>query len=420
LVQNAMTTPDYGASSAVRENRGALFPAFWTAAAFPLSLSSPGATVAIGMLAAFGLYSWARSGALPADLRIPGAIALAAWLMLILVDVANGGGKGNLTTLVDYLPLAILAPLAYGFRLAGPRFALIERAMQATVLLAVASSLFQALWLGVARPGGLNLNPIPYAFVVLLWGTFLLSSGLEAGRKGALSVAIALSASIPILLSGSKMVWACTFIAYGAVTISWAAAGRRLKMLVPAAALAVAVLFLAGLSDMAARRLIGFQAEIEEFLATGMSSGDSLGNRLEMIRSGLMAFLDSPVLGHGLTESMRAALAFRDPNGPDISVHTHIHNDYIVHLVSFGVFGLVFLGIYFWLLVRLSLDCSMASCRRAGLAITVALSLYILADIAFNMDPMSSAMAIVAGLLLAFRNEGASRDSKPPPEEGTA
>ena len=388
-----------------RRSLGQRFAAFWILAAFPLSLSSPGATVAMAIVALYGVYIWVRERSLPSDLRGPGAVTLIAWLTLVLVDLADGLRVGNLTTVVDYLPFLALAPLALGIRASGLSIVAIDRAMQVTILVAGAMSLSQALWLGVDRPGGLNLNPIPYAFVVLIWGTLLLSRGLEAGGKDFLSVAAALTAIVPILLSGSKIVWACTAVAYGFVTIAWTIYHRRLKLLLPIVGVGAVILLFTTQMEFVQLRMDLFLVELEEVIATGMSSGTSLGHRLELMRSGSLAFLDKPLFGHGLTDSMAAILSHRNPAGPDISIHNHAHSEYITHLVAYGLFGAVFLAIYYGLLVRLCLTCGVNAYKRGGFAVVVALALYSTVEINFHMDPVSGAMAIFAGLLLAFRGE---------------
>jgi len=385
---------------------GQWFAAFWFVAGFPLSLSSPGATVAMAMAAAYGLVVWRRGTPLPHDLRRIGKITLPACLGLFLVDMLNGGSvMGNLTTLVDYLPVLLIPLLAFGYRLSGVSVGTIDRVLMATVALAVAMSVFQLVWHGVPRPGGYNLNPIPYAFVVMVWGTFLLARGLGEleGRAAAAANLAAFAALAPIVLSGSRAVWVCTAASYGIVALRWIV-GRRSVVAPAAALLGVAVVVLvSSWSPMVQTRIAHFWMEADAIAEAGSFGSDgSIGRRVAMITGGWLAFVDKPILGNGLAESMQAVIAHNGPNGPDLSIHTHIHNDYVAHMVAYGIFGLLFLAVYFWLLLRLAASSRLESYAWAGRATAAALALYMIADIGFNMDPMTGAMAIVAGLLLCF------------------
>lgn len=340
-----------------------------------------------------------------------GAVTLAGWLILVAVDFLNGGGSSNLPTVTDYLPFVALAPLAFGIRSSGVSVGALDRVMQATLIVATAFSLLQFAWLQPDRVGGLNLNPIPYSFAILLWGIVLLSRGLEQGRAGLPSVAIALLAIVPIALAGSRLVWVCAAVAYPLVTVLWSIAAGRFRLLAPFLAGAVLLLVLAAVSGFVPHRISFLWAEIADFISTGTIKAQSFGHRLELVRSGFRAFLEAPILGHGITGSVAAAAAHMDPAGPDISMHGHLHNEYIAHMVGYGVFGLLFLALYFWVLVRLALGCGMPAYRRAGLTIAVALALYCTAEIHFHMDPISGSMALVAGLLLAFRSDDTSAAS---------
>lgn len=392
---------------------GPRFAAFWFVAGFPLSFASPGATVAIAMVAAYGLYEWARGTPMPDDLRRIGKVAALAWAGLVIVDTVNGGSAwDNLKTAVDYLPVLIIPPLALGFRLSGISVEAVDRVLMATIALAVAMSCVQWLWFGIDRPGGLNLNTIPYAFVVLLWGTFLLARGLGElrGKRAAAALLGALAALVPIVLSGSRAVWICTLAAYAIIGLRWFAAERKTMAMALVAAGVVAVLVLSSFSTMVQARVTHFWSEAQAVAEAGYIGTDgSIGRRVAMIRGGWLAFLDKPFLGSGLAESMQAVIDHSSSNGPDLSVHTHIHNDYIAHMVAYGVGGLVFLAVYFWLVIRMASYSRLPSYRWAGKAIAAALALYMVADVGFNMDPMTGAAALVAGLLLCFPEQERDR-----------
>lgn len=371
-------------------------------AAFPLSLTSPGTTVAMALTALLGLYLWARAGAMPRDIAFEGALAAGGYLLLLTVDVINGGGLINfIQTGVNYLPVLALAPLALAIRMSGVTTEMIDRALQLTVTIALAVSV--TTWLaGAPRPGGLNLNPIPYGFAVLLSASLLLWRGIGQGNAGRLSVILALLATVPILLTGSKIVWACTIVSYGTALAYWIVANRRWKTAVPVLAAILPFLALIYVS-FARTRIEAFWAELREYAGTGVSLGQTFGHRIEMAASAWRAFLDRPVFGYGFDERMDAAFDYTTPGGPDITIHNHLHNDYVTHLVSYGTFGGLFLALYCAFFLRQAAMTNVPAYRRAGYVYVLLLLMYMSVEVAFNMDPVSGPLAMLLALLLAHR-----------------
>lgn len=62
----------------------------------------------------------------------------------------------------------------------------------------------------------------------------------------------------------------------------------------------------------------------------------SVSTRLDMYKSGLRAFKDQPILGHGYSNRFDAAIPYMERSGR----HHHLHNAIINHLVAGGVIGL--------------------------------------------------------------------------------
>ncbi|MBO6538863.1 MAG: O-antigen ligase family protein [Rhizobiaceae bacterium] len=378
-------------------------------AAFPLSLTSPGTTVVMALAAICGLVMWWRAGELPRDIAVDGSMAAGCYLLLLSVDLINGGGTNNLLgTGVNYLPVLALAPLSFAIRSSGISMEAIDRALQATILIALAISVFSFID-GEQRPGGLNLNPIPYGLAVLLSASLLLWRALEGRPIDGKSVAISVSATIPILLTGSKIVWACALVAYAGTYGHWIATQRRWK---PAVSVLIGGLagIAVGYHFFARSRFEPLWVEIAEFTDRGVSQGGTFGRRAEMAVSGWRAFLDQPIFGYGLHERMEAVLAHSTPGGPDLSIHNHLHNDYITHLVSYGIFGAIFLAAYWLLLVRQAAFAPHPAYRRFGYTVAVILLIYMSAEVAFNMDPVSGPMAVIFALLLGSRAGLGKRD----------
>ena len=354
----------------------------------------------MALVALFGILSLRRDAQISADIAQAGRVTIVFYLALIIVDLVNGGGLVNLqSTGFNYLHLVAVAPFALALRRTGLDLLAFDRAMQVTVLIAFAAAVVQFFFFNVVRPGGLFLNPIPYGFVVALWGVFLLSRGLEQGRDGAFSIAVGIAAFVPVLLTESKIAWGCMILGYMITAVWWAVVNRRWKTIAGAVATAVPLSYLV-FELFAFRRLELFLDELRTFLADGTVSAQSFGWRYELATSGLRAFWEKPAVGYGLSEHMTAIFAHPSTNGPDITLLPHAHNDYVTHLVSFGVTGLAFVVAFLIFAGWLAHHCADAGARRAGFAMTAMLALYMGFEVAFNMDPISGPVTVVFGILL--------------------
>jgi len=79
----------------------------------------------------------------------------------------------------------------------------------------------------------------------------------------------------------------------------------------------------------------------------------SVGNRLEMYRSGLWAFAYSPWVGYGYREANRVASRYATVGAENgVSRHTHLHNEILTNMVSAGALGLVALLLLYLLPLR--------------------------------------------------------------------
>ncbi len=151
---------------------------------------------------------------------------------------------------------------------------------------------------------------------------------------------------------------------------------------------------------IAYQRLGTFLAELELFFADGTLTADSFGWRYELATSGLRAFLDNPLIGHGLHEHMGAAFAHASAGGPDITFISHLHNDFIAHLVAYGIAGLLFVFAFLGMVWIVAVRCADRGARRAGITVTFMLILYMMFDILFHMDAMTGALTVAMGILL--------------------
>jgi len=368
---------------------------------FPATLTSPGATVAMGLVALYGLAMLVRDGGLDADLRRVHRYMLGCYLLVLCVDLLNGGGLTNLfTTGVNYLPLLALTPYAHALRRLDLSPRLYERAILGTLLLAVAIPAIRIVVFGEYRPGGLNLAPIGYGFVASLWTVCAFSLALEQRQSAIVCYAATVAGFAAVLFTQSKIGISCAVAGCVVVAALWARERGRWRDLGLGLAGGGVVLSAAGYYSVYPR-FAALWYELHHYLETGSIIRESFGARFEQISDGWRAFLERPILGNGFAERMEAVA--RHAGKMDVTALTYLHNDYFTHLVSFGIFGLLFLLAYFvltFLLVRSSAD---PAWRRAGMALVLMLLLYAGADVVFNMDPITGAVTIALGMTLAAR-----------------
>ena len=82
------------------------------------------------------------------------------------------------------------------------------------------------------------------------------------------------------------------------------------------------------------------------------TADNSINTRLEMYRSGVNAFLESPVIGYGYENMYKSAARL---GSLPMDRHAHLHNAILNHLVAGGIFGLiVYLLLYlpFWRTIK--------------------------------------------------------------------
>ncbi|MBO6719033.1 MAG: O-antigen ligase family protein [Rhizobiaceae bacterium] len=370
---------------------------FWIAlAGFPGALTSPGGTVSTALVALYGMYLMIRDRDVPDDIRSIHRYMFVCYVLVVGADIVNGGGLRNHYSISSYLTLLLLAPYAYALRRLAFTPWLVDRILLFILMFAIGVSAFQFFVLGVARPGGFQVSPVGYGMVIAMLATLLLSRALEFGDGHRLAFLVSAAAFFPVLISGSKIAIICIVVGYAFVSIAWAAENRRWRTL--AAAMAVFLpIFSVAFYYTAYYRLYALYYEVSYFFINKTVINESFGHRAKQIYAGWQAFLEKPIFGHGLADRMDAIRVYEDAATASAP---YIHNEYVTHMVAFGICGLAFLVLYLaflWLLVRGATE---VSYRRAGMALVLVLAVYLNADVAFSMDPMSAIVTIVFGIIL--------------------
>jgi len=81
-------------------------------------------------------------------------------------------------------------------------------------------------------------------------------------------------------------------------------------------------------------------SEIQNW-SSGHNANDSVGLRMQMWESGLEAAAQSPWIGYGYRNANKVTSEYASENKRTIRNKTHLHNEYLTHLVSAGVIGLL-------------------------------------------------------------------------------
>lgn len=116
-------------------------------------------------------------------------------------------------------------------------------------------------------------------------------------------------------------------------------------------------------AGVANKRFSIIHAQVSQW-DNGDNETSSVGVRLEMYKSGLKAFVDSPIIGYGYRNSTAVASRYADKKAKDaIKKYSHLHDEYINHMVNAGIVGL--LSLLALLFVPLSLSLKSISNHNA-------------------------------------------------------
>lgn len=197
--------------------------------------------------------------------------------------------------------------------------------------------------LGIARVGMHVVNPIHFGNIAIFLG-FLSVIGLFSAKKnGWIFLSGPICGFIAAIYSGSRGpmltgIVLCILL-FGFVIARF---GRDRRTLTIGSLMVLVIGFgLATLVDaLDIGRINGMLAQLAEFLSTGTFADRSSTLRFEMYVGGIMAFLDSPLFGHGWENLVSAIEPYLTPDvWARISGFKHLHNDIIDFAVGAGILG---------------------------------------------------------------------------------
>ena len=128
--------------------------------------------------------------------------------------------------------------------------------------------------------------------------------------------------------------------------------------------------------------------EVSEWM-NGESKNTSVGLRLEMWKAGIQTIDHLPVMGYGYRNTNVVSGQYvSESTKQSITGFNHLHNDYLTHLVSMGVLGLIsvltLLFVPLWLFVIRLRNEDAFVCASMGILLCVGYSIFGLVNVVFG------------------------------------
>lgn len=293
--------------------------------------------------------------------RAVASLAKARWSLafilafaLIALAFALQRDASGLSSIPDFLIFALAPLIAAGLApLAGRVLTVVRLSQLALFGAALAAAVgVSGMLAGHNRPTAPGVSPIHFADLAMILG-FLSLAGTFAdkGRRRwlyALGPGFALVATIAAETRGALFVALGLALLYGVITMLDSRLPRAVKLLLPPA---LALLVMAG---FVLAYGLGFTRPLEAFqpvialLRGELPADTSALYRVEMYRSGLMAFADAPLFGHGWHRQIAASMPYLSEVGRQgyaLEGWGYIHNDALSLAVAAGLCGLLAYGL---------------------------------------------------------------------------
>jgi O-antigen ligase len=190
------------------------------------------------------------------------------------------------------------------------------------------------------RAGFSVANPIHFADVALMVG-FLALIGVAFAKSHwrLLFLAGPLMAVVAVALSGTRGAVAA-FVVMLFIAATCAATMRLVPRRLVLSMLAAIIVMVAVALAFGGGHIPGIDritSDVAEILTQGIPTDKSTDRRLQMYVGGMLAFLDSPIVGHGPLDFTGVAMMLADA---DFRTPPHLHNDIIDMVASAGILGL--------------------------------------------------------------------------------
>lgn len=304
--------------------------------------------VALVLGVLIGPKAWLSVAREPFALCFTGGFALMTTTTLI-----NANDPIDAIHVFDFAPMLLALPVfvvARAFANQESRLAIATLSLVGVTLALVSGVLEVVVW-GSSRPYGFLNNAIIYGHTTAVIG-FLALTGyfLSVHPIRYLYLLGPILGAMVLVLSGTRggmlALPGAFLIAFAVILYS---SQHRLRVLVSSvlvlALLLPSAYFVQSQTHGRAENLF----DVIPALVWGNGEVDSSTSvRLRMYETGVRAFLDSPIVGHGWANQMQAASAYMtEAEMPEmVRTHFHLHSDIVNFAVSSGIVGIVSLILF--------------------------------------------------------------------------
>ena len=270
-------------------------------------------------------------------------------LTLFFFSVTRGNPYDLLETLASHFQLLLIVPTAIGIFAIGKtqNFTdLFVNGLRIGILIVLPVSILQFTAFDL-RPEGGSGNSLIFAFVLSIAGGLCLlqyDNGMQ--RSHLLFYAAPLSAIFMVFISFSRAPMLIVIVLYGLALFYLFKKSNNLRLFLSYGCLSAIILllglFLIMSTDFGQKHLNKRILVPIESLINGSVKDNSFNKRLDLQITGYQAFIEQPLLGYGLTNTVEAAnsVSIRVLDRQTKYQFSHLHNDYLTYAVAGGVFTL--------------------------------------------------------------------------------
>ena len=253
------------------------------------------------------------------------------------------------------------------------------------------------------------MNPNVFADIVTILGVVTLASmNMRDQRAFVVDVSVLVSVLVALFLSGSRgslLVFTLVLIVSIAIKIARCKACRKkLLMLLSVIAAIFAILWVTN-------ERIRYKTErfIDQLQNIDKSVVDaSTTYRIDMYKGALTAFTQAPIFGYGFNGANEAVADIALGNPENMIAHfSHLHNDFLTHLVNGGMVGaFLYLGLFsipfffFYRGYKHSFDDEARSLSLVGMVFLVCYLLLSLFHGMLGLESESALFVVMVGYLL--------------------
>jgi O-antigen ligase len=370
------------------------------------------------LIVAIGLWLWLvllATGRLPASYGpLPAKLLLVAFAMLVVVFTLTMRSVYDPFSAFNFTMLFLCGPLLWLFTRASSDAAfgrvVTMAAVGAGLTLLMMIYTVYAIYTSGDRPRGFNVGPIVVANAALALGVVATAGALALRNRASLLLPLALVAAIATVIvtqSRGPLIAVVPLLVLTGVFLwrvrlrSWLfVAGTGLAA---ASIAAAAVVFGGG-------RLAELPSLLMTFLGAGGERDINTEARLAMYEAGWQAFLQSPWIGHGWANLMKATLPHVDPAYLDvIAPHKQLHNDIVDFAVAGGVVGigayLVIIGTPLIAALRSARDRYWNARLYAASGVTIVYACGGLTDLMFGHEYHTALYVFLVAVIFGFFRE---------------